>query len=128
MPEENFSSLIPQQGDTPEILRVKHAQAAARLVEPAAANVTVLQFYAGGGGLPLVDTPTYFRKAIIWGGTRVGGANTCPIRLTFLTNSTRLIFPNTTVTIEALPGQKLNLQDFSMSNTGYADFLTFELY
>ena len=128
MPEENFSSLIPQQGDTPEILRVKHAQAAARLVEPAAANVTVREFYTGSGGLPLVDTPTYFRKAIIFGGTQGGAGNTCPIRLTFLTNSTRLIFPNTTVTIEALPGQKLNLQDFSMSNTGYADFLTFELY
>jgi len=131
MSQENFSTLIPQQGDTPEILRMKHAFAAARVVEPATVTVRCLESYASGASWqPVASTPTYFRKAIVWGATLAGNANQSLMRLRHGTNDNRLISPGQMVVIEAPPGQQLNLQAFQYygGNYYYGDSLAWELY
>ena len=131
MPQENFSTLIPQQGDTPEILRMKHAFAAARVVEPATVTVRFLECFGyGESWQPVVSTPTYFRRAYVWGGTLAGAANHGTLRLRHGTNDNRLISPGQMLVIEALPGQQLNLQAFQFygSYYYYADSLAWELY
>ena len=157
MSEENFSTLIPQQGDPPEILRMKLGVAAARLAALTQDSVAVdlaalrgaaeslvplveqlvplrvvprtLEILRTGNVQTFTDTPTYFRKACIWAASLAGAPTSLSLRLLCGTNANRVIQPGQMVVIEAPPGQVLNLQNFSMSGGYfYTDTVTVELY
>jgi hypothetical protein len=130
MPQENFTTLIPQRGDPPEILRMKHAHAAARAVEPVTVTARVVDnFSFGGVWQQAAGAPTYFRLAYVWGASMAGVNNMGAIRLRYGSNDNRIINPGQMIVIEAPPGLQLNLQDFQY-NGGYyyGDHLTWELY
>ena len=157
MPEENFSTLIPQQGDTPEILRLKLGVAAARVAALTQDSVTVdlaalrsavesliplaqqlaplpvsprcWQFYRSTDPQPFIDTPTYFRKGFFWVASLSGTPTSLPLRLYYGQNGNRIILPGQMVEFDAGPGQMLNLQDFRMAGGYfYYDVVTVELY
>ena len=157
MPEENFSTLIPQQGDPPEILRMKLGVAAARLAaltqDSVAVDLTALrsavesliplaqqlaplpvsprcwQFYRSADPQPFIDTPTYFRKGFFWAASLNGTPTSLPLRLYYGLNGNRIILPGQMVEFDAGPGQMLNLQDFRMAGGYfYYDVVTVELY
>jgi len=157
MPEENFSSLIPQQGDTPEILRMKLGVAAGRLAALVQDDVSVdlaalrgaveslvplaqqlaplpvaprcWQFYRSADPQPFIDTPTYFRKGYFWAASLTGTPTVLPIRLYYGGNGNRVILPGQMAEFEAPAGQMLNLQDFRMAGGYfYYDVVSVELY
>ena len=159
MPDETFSTLIPQHGDTPEILRLKLGVAASRLVAALPSSVSVdvaatrsvaenllvlvqqlvplpvsvrcLENYCYGAYWQQVTySPTYFRRANVWGATLAGVANQAPMRLRHGTNDNRILNPGQMLTIEAPPGQQLNLQAFQFYGGYYyyGDSLAWELY
>lgn len=134
MSEENFSTLIPQRNDSVDIVRLKHAQAAARLIEPAAVPATILEVTTclqvgwDWDWRPAVSVPTYFRKALVWGASLDGHPNTTALRLRYGANANRIINPGEMIVIEAMPGQKLNLADFLIFPSYQTDVFTFELY
>ena len=157
MPEETFSTLTPEHGDTPEILRLKLGAAAARLATLTQDNVAVdlaalrgtveslvplvqqlaplpvaprtLEFVRTWDPQPFVSVPTYFRKACFWAASLAGVPTSLPVRLLCGTNANRIILAGQMVAIEAPPGLVLNLQDFSMAGGYfYTDIVTVELY
>ena len=156
MPEETFSTLTPEHGDTPEILRLKLGAAAARVAsltqnslaaDLAALRGTVesllpllqqlvplpvparfLEFLCTGEAQPLATTPTYFRKALFWGANLAGTNNTLVLRLLHGINGNRLITSGQMVEIEAPAGQVLDLQAFQLSGGYDGDALAVELY
>ena len=156
MSEETFSTLNPQVGDPPEVLRMKLGVAAARLaaltqdhvaVDLAALRGTVdsllpllqqlvplpvparcLEFLCTGEAQPLATTPTYFRKALFWGANLAGTNNALVLRLLHGTNGNRLITSGQMVEIEAPAGQVLDLQAFQLSGGYIGDALAVELY
>ena len=156
MPEETFSTLTPEHGDTPEILRLKLGVAASRLaaglqdgvaVDLATLRGTVdsllpllqqlvplpvparfLEFVCTGEAQALATTPTYFRKALFWGANLAGTNNTLVLRLLHGSNGNRLITSGQMVEIEAPPGQVLDLQAFQLSGGYDGDALAVELY
>ena len=157
MPEETFSTLTPEHGDTPEILRLKLGAAAARLAALTQDNVVVdlaalrgtveslvplvqqlvplpvaprcSQFYRYGDPQPFTGTPTYFRKGYFWAASLSGTPTVLPIRLYYGGNGNRVILPGQMAEFEAPPGQMLNLQDFSMAGGYfYYDCVSVELY
>ena len=157
MSEEAFSTLTPEHGDTPEILRLKLGVAASRLaavlqdgvaVDLAALRSTVesllplvqqlvplpvaprtLEFVRTWDPQPFVSVPTYFRKACIWAASLAGVPTSLSVRLLCGTNANRIILAGQMVAIEAPPGLVLNLQDFSMAGGYfYTDIVTVELY
>ena len=156
MPEETFSTLTPEHGDTPEILRLKLGVAASRLaaglqdgvaVDLATLRGTVdsllpllqqlvplpvparfLEFVCTGEAQALATTPTYFRKALFWGANLAGTNNTLVLRLLHGSNGNRLITSGQMVEIEAPAGQVLDLQAFQLSGGYIGDALAVELY
>ena len=136
MSEENFASLIPQRNDSADIVRVKQAHAAARLIEPAVMSPLFLEVSTEWDGIsemgewqPVVANPIYFRKALVWGARLEDGqANTIAVRLRHGDNANRIVNPGEMIVIEALPGQKLNLQGFFIMPGYGTDVLAFELY
>ena len=157
MSEEAFSTLTPEHGDTPEILRLKLGVAASRLaaglqdgvvVDLAALRGTVdslvpllqqlaplpvaprcWQFYRSADPQPFIDTPTYFRKGFFWAASLSGTPTSLPVRLYYGLNGNRIIVPGQVAEFEAGPGQMLNLQDFRMAGGYfYYDVVSVELY
>lgn len=129
MADEVYSSLLPQIGDPPEVLRGKHAFAAARLIEGVALTPVILEHITAGSSPEQVTmSTTYFRKAIVWAARASGTANANTMRLKVGTNNNRLLASGQSIQLEAPAGQKLNLADFTMTATYGGDALTFELY
>jgi len=157
MSEEAFSTLTPEHGDTPEILRLKLGVAASRLaaglqdgvvVDLAALRGTVdslvpllqqlaplpvaprcWQFYRNADPQPFIDTPTYFRKGFFWAASLSGTPTVLPLRLYYGSNGNRTILPGQMAEFEAPAGQMLNLQDFRMAGGYfYYDVVSVELY
>ena len=129
MPDDSYNSLVPQVGDSPDVLRGKHAFSAARLIEGAPLTPTIVEHIcAGSSPEQVIAVATYFRKAIVWAARANATANAGSMRLKVGTNNNRLLSPGQSLQIDAPAGQKLNLQDFTMTAVYGADALTFELY
>ncbi len=129
MADEVYPSLIPQVGDSPDILRGKLAFSAGRLIEGALLTPMIVEHICAGSLSEIViGVPTYFRKAVVWAARANGTANSTSIRLKIGTNNNRLLSPGQSVELNALPGQKLNLQDYTVTAGYGGDALTFELY
>ena len=129
MADEVYSSLVPQIGDSPDVLRGKHAAAAARLIEGAAVTPTIVEHIcAGSSPEQVIGVATYFRKAVVWAARANATGNAGLMRLKVGTNNNRLLSSGQSLQLDALPGQKLNLQDFTMTAVYGGDALTFELY
>lgn len=129
MSDEAYPSLIPQVGDSPDILRGKLAFSAGRLIEGAPLTLTIVEHICAGSSPEIViGVPTYFRKAVVWAARANGTANSTYLRLKVGTNNNRNLAPGQSVELNALPGQKLNLADFTLTAGYGGDALTFELY
>ena len=129
MADDSYSSLIPQVGDSPDVLRGKLAFSAGRLIEGAPVTPSIVEHIcAGSTPEQVIGVATYFRKAIVWAARANATANAGNRRLKVGTNNNRLLASGQSIQLDAPPGQKLNLQDLSMTAVYGGDALTFELY